>query len=87
MRIYEQECYIRDIKGIADDEVYIMVQKETDQWPLTKIGKWPFQTNVSFQKKLSEHQGKIKNNMDQFDKKHINDISSSYVKIYFYLIK
>ena len=40
-RIFEQKCFIREIKNIDDDEVEIpaRVQYKTDRWPLTKNKK------------------------------------------------
>ena len=37
MRIYEQKCFIREIKDI---EIPAVVQYKTDQWPLTKNKTW-----------------------------------------------
>ena len=87
-RIFEQKCFIREIKNIDDDEVEIpaRVQYKTDRWPLTKNKKMSTLDQCAGSDEIFRAISKSKNNMDQIDKTNINDKSSSYVKIYIQLI-
>ena len=89
-RIFEQKCFIREIKDIDGDEVEIlaMVQYKTDRWPL-KNKAWPNMGSLeqcAGSDEVFRAIRKSKNNMDQIDKTNINDKSSSCVTIYFQLI-